>query len=57
LDGGALQVVVQGAQAAELGSAPGPARSAVQELGHGDPVPGGLTGVVAVEDEDALGCP
>src|SRR6266516_5888581 len=47
----ALQVVRQGAQAAEFLAAARAAGSTVEHLWHGDAVAGGLTGVVAVEDE------
>jgi hypothetical protein len=39
------------AQAAQFGASVGPAGAAVHELRHGDPVPGGFGGVVAVQDQ------
>src|SRR5476649_503063 len=58
LHGGALHVVLDGAQPAQFLAATGPAGAAVHELGHGRAVAGGLVGAVAVEHEQppVMGC-
>ena len=53
LQGGALHVVEDGADAAELLAAAGAAGTAVHEVRHGRAVAGGGAHVVAVEEEQA----